>query len=456
MLAVATVVAIVLFGLFYPTHFLIADEYLYFQQALAFAGKQDQLLQCPPCFGPCIPLPEVVYPPGTAMLAAVFIALGSLNSIFWLNIIFWWIGIWAIAQLLLEHKKPLFWAVYPALFLPGMVLTRTLMSDLSGFAFAAVFLWLFCGKQPNHWRLFAAAGLAGLAVLFRETNILWGLPFIVGSMVRRSPQWQWISGGFALGLLCKAVVYGLVFGDPFFLKDPGIGFSWAAVPGNLIFYAVLLMLVAPGGLWFWWKSSHPLRTEMGVAIVLFLLLYLGYDYGAFYKSGYKGLVLQGRYMLPLLPFFTVSAAFSEHFALKRLQIIIPFAAGILFFCVQMGGWAYNQEQQKFTRALQALPKSSQISFTPDESQKFLNTLLGPAVWVDGTSVSPSDLDCKDTWYAHIFSRNESADREKKGRSAEQAFQVFFKIWKKEKVQDLTIIDGTRLQIWKVQHLKNYE
>ena len=455
-LVLTSLFVLIIFGVFYPSHFLIADELSYFEQALNWSGNQHELVQCPPCTGPCQTTPPANYPAGTGLLAALFISVAGPKSVFWMNILLWLAGIWAIALNLFQQHKSLAWAAYPALFLPGLVLCRTLMSDMSGFALAAIFIWLFCAGRQSRILFFLAGCAAGLALLFRETNVLWSLPFLIGAMWRRETMWRWLWTGFAFGGLARLGAAWWLFADPFFVKDPGIGFSWTLLPGNLVFYVVVLSLLCPAGLWLWWKSRHPFRTEIGVGIALFLLVYSAYGYDAFDKSGYKGWVLQGRFMLPLLPFLTLSAASAGLVFFNKIKTTLVIAAGVFFLGVQIGGWRYNLEQQKFTQALQALPTNTHISFTPDESRKYLNALQGPVNLMDGANLRAGSLNCRPRWYVHTISRSESPDRKNKAEAAKHAVQHYFKNWKMQAVTDIRIFDGARLQVWQVQQFNNNE
>lgn len=446
-----SLVVLLIFGLFYPTHFLIADELGYFEQALKLAGATDQSAPCTSCLAAFRSNPIDTYPAGTALLAAVAISLGGPKAVFWLSMVLSLLGYWAMGWSLREHHKPMTWALYPALFLPGLVLTRTLMSDVPSFTLAAIFLYFFFKNPKNRWFQLVAGVAAGLALLFRETNLLWGLPFLAGAFIRQSHQRYWLAAGFLFGGLMRAAVAWKVFGDPFFVKDPGIGFSASALPANLGFYLLVLSVLCPGGLWWWWKSRHPFKTETGISIALFLLVYSLYGYEAFGKSGYKGLFLQARFMFPLLPFLTWSAANSDFNFSKKKQQSLFGAAIALFLCVQIAGWQYNREQSKLTQILQDINPATSISFTPDDSRKYLNGLYGAYCMIDGTQVSRSDLNCGSTWYVHTITRAESADRKAKAQAAELAVEEKFNGWYKRRVANQRIFDGTRLQVWEVQN-----
>ncbi|MBK9337755.1 MAG: hypothetical protein IPM98_14800 [Lewinellaceae bacterium] len=472
-----SVAALAVFALCYPTHFLIADEVAYFEQACAWTGNNAGG-ELPPIAGD--------YPPGTALPAAAGIALFGPKAVFWTGTGAWLVGIWALALLLHRLEKPVIWALYPALFLPGLVLTRTLMSDLPSFALASIFLWLYTPPkknqstsqpsnpqpsslptfqpatfQPSNLPAFqlirlAAAGLvAGLGLLFRETNVLWALPFLLGAALRGRTSWGILWLGFAAGMAPRLAWGWFFFGDPLFVRDSGIAFSIAFLPKNLMFYVPALLVLVPGGLYFLWKNRSPYRWEIAATVGLFLAVYGCYGYDAFSKSGYKAVVLQGRFLLPLLPFVALAAAETMPRVSRRFQIGMGVAAFALFVGVQMLGYGYNSRQQRITDALLQLPTATHYTFTPDESHKYLNALHGhrQLIALPTTQNSkPKTQNC----YAHLITRSESADWRKKTGEAETAFERYFRGRDTQLVCDLTIEDGTRLRIWRVQSTKKDE
>ncbi|MEQ1745286.1 MAG: hypothetical protein ABMA02_07670 [Saprospiraceae bacterium] len=431
-----------------PSHFLVADEVAYFEQALAWAGGKATVVSD--------------YPPGTALVAAGLIALFGPKAVFWSGITAWLVGILAIASLLNRLDKPTIWALYPALFLPGIVLTRTLMSDLPSFALAGVFLALHVRsvrEQATRHVTFIAGMVAGLGLLFRETNLLWALPFLTGAALRGQAFWKILWLGFAAGVVPRLVWGWCAFGNPFFVRDSGIGFSIDFLPQNVVFYLSALLVLMPGGLYFWVKNKSPLRWEIWAAAMLFLGVYGCYGYDAFAKSGLKGLVLQGRFLLPLLPFVVLAAAETVTRIGRKFQIGIGAVAMALFASVQMLGHIHNTEQQRITDALLRLPTVVHYTFTPDESHKYLNTLHGPqtllSLWPT-EALAERGRPQNPTRYAHLITRSDTADWLKKNGEAEAAFQRYFRGYQTALVCDLTIRDGTRLRAWRVQKAKNDE
>ncbi|MEZ4940504.1 MAG: hypothetical protein R3D58_06535 [Saprospiraceae bacterium] len=434
-----SVFALLIFWVCYPSHFLIADELAYFEQARAFSSGQDG---------------AVDYPAGTGLLAAFFIWLGGNKAVFWSSFLCWLAGTWALSLALHKTGKPVGWALFPWLFIPALVFTRTLMSDMPSFALAAFFGLLCTAFPPNRKVMFLAGGVGGLSVLFRETNFLWVLPFALSFVLRKKMAWRWFMAGFCIGLLPRLISGWVLHQNPVYLRDPGIAFSWNVLPGNLLFYGLTLLVFLPGGLWFLWKTKHPWRAEIGICAGLFLLVYGSYGYDALAKSGYKGILLQARFMLPLLPFFGLSAAWTPVRLSQKTAAVCSALAILLFAGIQITGRMYNDAQQKISGALLKIPARSQISFSPDESRKYLNAMYGPSTILDGHALSDRVLQSRNIWYAHLISRSESADRVAKARAAFSDFYTRFEGWKIDQIDQVVLADGTNLYVWSAQKKDN--
>jgi len=158
-------------------------------------------------------------------------------------------------------------------------------------------------------------------------------------------------------------------------------------------------------------------------------------------------------LLPLLPFLALAAAETLPVVGRGFRCGIAVVAVALFAGVQFSGHAYNLEQQRITDALLRLPTQAHLTFTPDESRKYLNALHGlHLLQIPTQNPKLNTQNC----YAHLITRSDSADRIKKTAEAETAFQRYFRGAKTTPVADLTIRDGTRLRIWRVRQTEHNE
>ncbi len=432
--------ASIVYALTWPTHVLIADEVAYLTDALRWTARPSA----------CALGEWSGYAPGTSWLGAALLRLTDRpTAVFGVGWLGWMVGLWVLGLLLRSWQRPVEWALYPALYLPGVVLSRAFMSDVASFGLATAFLWGVAEPRACRSRAFVAGILGGLALLFRETNLLWVSPFMIGALWRRRPHSTWLWAGFLAGALLRGMWAKIYFGNFFYVRDPQVAFSWTYLPTNLPSYAFILTVLCPGGLFFLKNKKMPFGEETSLAAAAFLLVYGCYGYEAFAKSGVlKGLVLQGRFMLPLLPFLAFAGAFSEKIDLRRsvLRIAVVTAAAVLWVVVQAGGYWYNRHQQKVTDALLALPTAVHWSASYDESRKYLNALHTSACLL---SLPQGELPTVPA-YVHVFTRSDSADWRKKNAMALSSLTHLFDHYYCRLLFDHTLPEGTRLRIWYVE------
>jgi hypothetical protein len=195
-------------------------------------------------------------------------------------------------------------------YLPTLVLGRVAQSDVPSTALAALGLWLFWARGPDHATRLAASGfIAGLSLCFRETNALLFAPLYLGTLVRREgAAWALIAGGFAGSLLWPLGTW-IVFGDPFYMfwRSP-VTFGLGNVPGNLPLYAVALLLFIPGGVIWGLLYRGERWPEIVATVLLFCALYLSYSYRGEESGLLRSMILGPRFFAPLTPLLAFAAA----------------------------------------------------------------------------------------------------------------------------------------------------
>ncbi|MCC6460279.1 MAG: hypothetical protein IT260_07395 [Saprospiraceae bacterium] len=451
-LTLLSLLAIGIFAWLFPTHVLIADEVAYFEQGFAWAQGNTLLRQAvAPCDSTLVDQPVSDYPAGNSLVLAGWVAAFGPKSVFWHGLLSWLLGCWALGLALWRQGKSIVWLLLPAVFVPGLLLTRTVMSDTPSFALAGLFLLFFTAPARQKAGSLGAGFLGGLSLLFRETNLLWLGPFLLGALWRQERHGAWLWLGFGLGLGLRLLSAQLFLGDPFFVRDPGIGFSIGFFFKNIGLYGLALLILLPGGLWWVWTTKWRYRQEALAATALFLLVLGCYGYDALAKSGYKAVLLQGRFLLPLVPVCTFAAAFGVsgwHELVDKNKRLILVGAVLLFLLVQLLGHWYNRAQQQFTSALYALPRHAHVSFSPDDTKKFINDLYGSLPVFSADAVGRQQLQCESVWYAHLISRNESQDRQSKAEAAVSAWETWMGPAQPDLIQDLRLPDGTRLRLWR--------
>ena len=255
------------------------------------------------------------YPPGTSLVASIFILIGGWTSVFWmpaLALIFaTGFTAFMLRTLSLNPAYSLIILFYP----PALVMGRIVSSDVISAAVIAFGLWAFFYGSLNRSKpdnraaiLWFISGLtAGLSLLFRETNALLFLPLFLGAMIRRNKEWVWLLTGGIIGLSLRLLGSWIVFDSVLFVKEP-YSFEINTIWNNLAIYLPSLLLMVPGGLIFAFLYKGERRAEVILTILIYVSTYLTYSYSGQESGGLIRWVLGPRFFIPLLPLFALVAA----------------------------------------------------------------------------------------------------------------------------------------------------
>lgn len=297
------------FLLFPPRVLLVTDEFNYVGQALAFARGASTVPGAEPLL-PANPLPAMSnYPPGTSLLQAPLVAL------------FGWRGAPAlsVAALIIATLVTMRWlrdlrynegfAILVPAYAGTLLFARLAMSDVPSAAIVAVTLWL-TWRAERRWPWAVSAGLmAGISILFRETNAVLLAPIVIAAMLRDRRTFVLVSAGVLAGAVARLWISHEMFGAPFYVRDSGFGFSTAAAVRNLPVLAALLLVAVPLGALLPWLYRGPHRAALLTAISLHVGVFLFYDYSAHQESGLvRGVMLTSRFFVPAMPVFALLAA----------------------------------------------------------------------------------------------------------------------------------------------------
>jgi hypothetical protein len=132
------------------------------------------------------------------------------------------------------------------------------------------------------------------------------------------------------------------YGDPFYylLSE---SFSIANITNNYIIYSLLLLICMPMGLFFLLKFRGKYNVPIVYSSLTFMSLYLTYSFNASTYSGFeKGVILMGRFLIPLLPFYVLALAwYFRNIKLPKSITIL----GFLFVGLLMIGMKYKVHQE---------------------------------------------------------------------------------------------------------------
>jgi hypothetical protein len=289
------------FFVFYPRALTITDEALYVRQAAALAAGGTSVAVVDPLTGAETRVPAAPYPLGTALLLAPFVLAFGWQGSFVAALLALLLATLITARWLADEGRAPAFSLLLVGFLPALVLGRAPMSDLPSAAATALGLWLFWRARPaDLFGGFLAGLVAGFSLLLRETNLLVFLPFFVGALVRRERRTWTLAASLALGVAARVATGFWVHGDALFAREeglPGFVFTWERV----LFYLFALTVLVPGGLLTVLAYRGRRAPEVVLAILIFVLYYMSYDYHGTRSGGLKGLIVGARYALPLLP-----------------------------------------------------------------------------------------------------------------------------------------------------------
>jgi hypothetical protein len=304
-------VLIYLVGLlcFFPDVITQHDEARYLEMAYGFANGAPCLDHVDPLSGEVSCTPGSRFLPGTAALMAPPVALFGWRGAYLVPALAVAVATLCTALWLREAGRSPLFALMVLGYLPTLVLGRVAQSDVPSTALAALGLWLFWARAPDHRMRWAASGfVAGLSLCLRETNALLFAPLYLGALVRREgATWALIAGGLA-GSLLWPLGNWIVFGDPLYVYPRRPTFAVSNVPGNLPLYAVALLLFIPAGLIGGLLYRGERWPEVVATVLLFCALYLSFGYRGETSGLLRSMILGPRYFAPLTPLLAFAAA----------------------------------------------------------------------------------------------------------------------------------------------------
>jgi hypothetical protein len=373
-------------------------------QALAFAQGSRTIpnagIMIPPVSVPTISN----YPPGTSLLQAPFVwafgwrgaALVSVLSLVGMTLVTArWLREWG--------RNPSFALLIPAFF-ATLLFGRIAMSDVPGGALVAVACWLLWRAERRGWAGSFAAGLAaGASLLFREPLVVLLAPLLLGAVARRSVGPLALVAGGLVAVASRLLVAQLVFGDPFYVRDAGIGFSPTSLTHTLPVYAVILLLMFPGGALLPFLYRGERRVELVSAIGAYVALFLFYDYDVIRSQGpIKGSLLAARFMIPATPLLVWMAAevwprMAPRIGVWRstgVRLVTVGAAGVVLLSFAVHPAARSQEGDGLVIVRGIFEHTSQgvpVITNSDASLKYLSPAYGPRRLILRQGVAPDSV-----------------------------------------------------------------
>jgi len=271
------------------------------------------------------------------------------------------------------------------------------MSDLPSACLVAAGLWLFWkDNRSTPWPRLAAGFLAGVSICFREPNPILFAIFFAGALLRRERHMVALIVGGLAGVACRPLSSALVYGTPFFAKDQFYGFTALYLGQNLVMYLTALLVLVPGALIFALFYRGKRRIELVSTVVVYVGLFIIYNYNGAASGGVKQWMLSLRFLIPLAPILAFAMAHTcsrwyhaiarslrpqKRLSLQRAsRVVVPlWVAGIILM-----GILVNWRSQLWSKLHEDVVHSLYANTDPTQpvmadlpaSVKFLNELHG--------------------------------------------------------------------------------
>ncbi len=314
------------FLFFYPTFFFSVDELSYVTRSLAFSEGRSDLVQVTVMANEFSWAPAD-YPLGTAFFLSPFAWIFD-KGIFFSGAVYVLASFYFIYRILekLDRVSVLPFVVF-LVFPPTIYFSRGVMSEMPSLALISFFCYgFFCWESG--WKKFFLLGvLAGLSILFRETNILLCGGLVLLPCFKDARKFIGFTIGVLLGIIPRIITSSYFYGDAVYVKKAA-SFDWLAIGHNFSLYFVITIILLPGGLYVLYKMKGLFARPIQISLGLFILLHLFYTYHSGDHSGsLVSIFYNGRYFIPTLPLWCIAYAdffkqytFVDNNKLKQLAI----------------------------------------------------------------------------------------------------------------------------------------
>ncbi len=376
------------FCAFYPQAFTASDEALYVEQAVAFSHGSLALPGGVPVELP--PGPMSYYPPGTSLLQTPFVFIGGWRAAAWASLFSMAATAAILARWLRDAGYSPGFALLFLAYAPTLVLGRVALSDLPSAAVVTLGLWLFWTAEGRPGKAFLAGLFAGLSLLFRETNFLVFIPFLLSATLRRDSHWTLLVAGTLTGASLRLLTFAWVFGSPTFMRDLE---SWAlaAAVDSVPIYGFALMVLVPGGLVSIAMYRGPRRRELIAAVALFVGAYVFHDYSAQSSGGLARIAAAGRYFIPVVPLITLAWADAVSRGIRgvRSRNLVPVASASIVaaaFSVHPFIYYWNEREAAIVQDIYAHTAAGDALIADDDHNKYISPVYGQrtSIWMLAT------------------------------------------------------------------------
>lgn len=445
------------FSTFQLNVFTSSDEVQYVEQAAAFARGGIALPRDVRLDSPIRPMSG--YPPGTSLLQTPFVLIGGWRAAAWASLLCMAATVVMLARWLRQAGYAPEFALLFLAYAPTLVMGRLALSDVPSAAIVTWGLWLFWTGANSRWKWPLAGFLAGVSLLFRETNALLFIPFFAAAVLRREPHWRMLVAGGVAGVGARLLAFQFVFGSPFFVGNLGGRWTLVAAVDSAPVYALALLLLVPGGLLAAAAYRGPRRAELIATVILHVGVYTFYDYSGQSSEGVVRLAVAGRFFIPLVPLLALATADSvprwcHAVRLRRAVAIACPAILVAAFAVHPVVYAWSVREAAIVRDIYAITPVDGALIAGYYSDKYVSPLYGRQARIAMTATPASDLAAVTSTYPSTYIvlvyRFDTAAMAVRSSDTEDYVERARRACQLHSVHDRSYGPARRLRIWQVR------
>jgi hypothetical protein len=376
---------------------LISDEAQYLRQAMVYAEGETRVGIRDPKSGMISKVLPSPYPPGTALLEAPFVRLGGWRAAPWASTVSLGAMLWLTATHLRRSGYSTWYAALNLLYLPAAVLGRSAMSDVPSGAVIALSWWFFARDPLSSWNWVLAGFFAGASVIFRDANLIFFIPFFIGT-VSRHEAWPVLLASGLLGAALRPLAAQMLQGQILGLHALYYPFTTTGLATRLVLYVLALLVLCPAGL-VTVLEYRGCRWQELLGTVLLALAFFGlYGYSGQNSGFVQAVVVGPRYFIPLMPLMAVATAwwveklrFSGR-SKRLLEAGVLGAALLVAAMVHPALWIWGKRQEPIVEAIYRDTSSQSVIVTElAATAKYLNGLYGDRTVIGRDQLSPDEL-----------------------------------------------------------------
>lgn len=310
----------------FPTGWLVSDVYSYMNQAIAITQGEKILTYTDAVTSQRIPYGYTPYALGNAFWIALWTKFLGIKYVYLGSLIAVALSALLIFRTLRRENLLALSSLLLFCYIPLAFFSRTLMTCIPSLLLVSVFLYSLFRYEESAKKWFFLSFLAALSFWFRETNIVLLGTICLVHFIQHKKWFLHYASGAIIGFVPRILSSYHYYEDPFHFVLAET-FSLASAVQNIGVYSIILLGFMPLGAIFIAKYRGRYTHPILLSSIFFIVTYIFYGFNATLYSGFnKGLILMGRFMVPILPLFILSAAW--YFKDLKLQKAAKMASAV--------------------------------------------------------------------------------------------------------------------------------